>query len=73
MAFFASPGKTFLKKKLEARQAHAGVKLTRTASQDSITGREPVLGLSADPQKDLDEAVDEIRAEVAARQKQKRS
>lgn len=69
MAFFVSPGKQFLRKRLEERQTRAGVKLTRTASQDSVAGREPVLGLSADPQRDIGEAVQEIRAEMAARQK----
>ena len=69
MAFFASPGKAYLKSRLEERQAHAGVKLARTTSQDSIAGQEPVLGLSADPEKDLDEAMETIRAEVSARQR----
>ena len=71
LAFFASPGKVFLKKKLEARNARVGVKLTRSISSDSIQG--PVMGLSADPQKDLAEVIDEIRADLAARQKQKDS
>jgi lysophospholipid acyltransferase len=69
MAFFASPAKLQLKKRLEERQARAGVKLTRTASQDSIASRAPVLGLSADPQRDLDEAIQEIQADLAAKKK----
>lgn len=67
--FFYSPGKMYLKKRLEDRQARAGVKLTRTVSQESIASRAPILGLSTDPQRDLGEAVEEIKAEIAAMQK----
>ena len=70
MAFFASPqGKAILKKRLEDRQARSGVKLARTPSQDSIASREPIMGLSSDPQQDIDDVVAELRAEVAARQR----
>lgn len=71
MAFFASPAKQLLKKHLEERQGKAGAKLTRSLSQDSLSGREPVLGVSADPQREIDEAMEEIKAEVEARQKRK--
>ncbi|KAJ0165024.1 Lysophospholipid acyltransferase [Colletotrichum tanaceti] len=71
MAFFASPAKQMLKKQLEQRQGKAGAKLTRTLSQDSLSGREPVLGVSADPQREIDEAMEEIKAEVEARQRKK--
>jgi lysophospholipid acyltransferase len=73
MAFFASPARDHLKKMLEERQARVGVKLARTISQDSVTGQEPVLGMSADPAKDLDEVVEELRAEVQAMRKSKAS
>lgn len=71
MAFFASPAKQMLKKQLEQRQGKAGAKLTRTLSQDSLSGREPVLGVSADLQREIDEAMEEIKAEVEARQRKK--
>ncbi|KAI0382655.1 MBOAT family protein [Hypomontagnella monticulosa] len=75
MAFFASPAKAHLKKMLDKRAARAlGVpsardaagKMVRSASTDSLSGRaqEPVLGLSADPGRDLDEALQELREEV---------
>lgn len=80
MAFFASPAKPALRKALEQRAAGAGVvpvesakgstarkELTRTMSTDSIKSREPVLGLSADLERDFDEAMDELKAEVKAR------
>lgn len=39
---------------------------TRNASSDSLSG-EPMLGLSSDLERDMDEALSEIRAEVEAR------
>jgi lysophospholipid acyltransferase len=39
---------------------------TRNASSDSLS-RAPMLGLSSDPERDMDEALSEIRAEVEAR------
>ncbi|KAM0646177.1 hypothetical protein ACHAO3_009037 [Verticillium nonalfalfae] len=67
MGFFASPGKQILKQGLESRQRRPGIQLGRTLSSDSLVGREPVLGVAADPERELDEAVQEIRAEVEAR------
>lgn len=69
LAFFASPAKAALRKKLEARTKEAGVRLVRSASTDSLTAvgsraQEPVLGLSADPGRDIDEAIQELRGEV---------
>ncbi|KAH8879392.1 MBOAT-domain-containing protein [Thozetella sp. PMI_491] len=73
IAFFASPAKAYLRKTLEARAAKAGVDvggqkrpdgLHRTISTDSLGGREPVLGLSTDPERELDEAINEIKAEL---------
>ncbi|KAK0646045.1 MBOAT, membrane-bound O-acyltransferase family-domain-containing protein [Cercophora newfieldiana] len=81
MAFFASPAKPALRRALEQRAAKAGVvanpektasgtsarhPLVRTASQDSLS-REPLLGLSSDPERDVDEALSEIKAEMEAR------
>lgn len=76
MAFFASPAKKFLKSKLEERAARAGVggaargrgaeakgdDAHRNASADSL--REPLLGISSDPQGELDDAINEIRGEI---------
>ena len=67
MAFFASPAKQILKQKLDQRQAVAGVKMVRSASQESLASREPVLGLSSDPQRDLSEIVEEIKADIQKR------
>lgn len=69
--FFATPAKALLAKKIQARDARAATRvrhseqLVRNASTDSITGdRLPVLGVVDDPQKELDEAVKEIKAEL---------
>lgn len=69
LIFFASPGKVALRKQLEKRQGRANAKLVRSLSTDSLTGREPILGISKDPENDINEAVKEIRAEVEARQR----
>jgi len=82
MAFFASPAKPALRRVLEERVAKAGVMtnsekgtstgtsvrkpLVRTTSTDSIS-REPLLGLSSDPERDVDEALSELKAEMEAR------
>jgi lysophospholipid acyltransferase len=66
IAFFASPAKEFLKEKLEERTAKVGGRLTRTYSQESVSGRQPVMGL---PPESLDEAVKEIREEIEAMQR----
>ncbi|KAI1448359.1 MBOAT-domain-containing protein [Annulohypoxylon stygium] len=66
MAFFASPAKKQLRAMLEKRTKDVGAKYVRSASTDSVTGRgrEPVLGVSEDPGRDIDEAIQEIRVEV---------
>ncbi|KAI0540906.1 membrane-bound O-acyltransferase domain-containing protein 1 [Xylaria digitata] len=66
LAFFASPAKVQLRKMLEDKSRQAGGRLSRTTSTDSINGtrQEPVLGLSADPAKDINEAIQEIQVEV---------
>lgn len=81
-AFFASPAKPYLRRRIEERAARAGVApakgsggeggakregLSRSVSTDSVS-RVPVLGLPSDAQREIDEAVAEIRMEVAARQ-----
>lgn len=67
--FFASPAKPFLIKKLNKRAGVTSGKLKRTHSQESLAGREPVLGLPPDPQKELAEIVQEVKAEMEARQR----
>ncbi|KND91620.1 Lysophospholipid acyltransferase, partial [Tolypocladium ophioglossoides CBS 100239] len=71
LAFFASPGKAMLKAQLEKRQGRASAKLVRSISTDSLTGNQPILGISTDPERDVNEAVEEFRAEVEARQRKK--
>lgn len=59
LAFFASPGGAYLDKKLKARNKP---RLQRTTSEESVG--QPTLGLPSDPGKDIDEAVDEMKAEI---------
>jgi lysophospholipid acyltransferase len=72
MIFFASPAKKQLKKTLEKRSSSAKVGegkegLQRVSSSESLTGTgAPVLGISQDLEKELDEAFNEVR-EVRAR------
>jgi lysophospholipid acyltransferase len=42
--------------------------LSRTVSTESLSGGQPVLGLPTNPGKDFQEAVDELKREVEARQ-----
>jgi lysophospholipid acyltransferase len=58
-----------LKQQLEKRTGRANAKLVRTSSSDSLSGGHPILGISKDPEGDINEAVMEIRAEVEARQR----
>ncbi|KAM5353757.1 hypothetical protein ACJ41O_000407 [Fusarium nematophilum] len=69
LVLFSAPGKLALKKQLEKRQGRASAKLVRTLSTDSITGKDPILGISKDPERDINEAVEELKAEVESRQK----
>ena len=64
LAFFASPGKKWLSKRLDKRN-HPHVR--KTISQE--TQHHPVLGLPNDPGREIDEAVDEIMREVDRRQR----
>ncbi|KAK9772634.1 putative MBOAT family protein [Seiridium cardinale] len=67
LAFFASPGKQWLKAQHEKRSREAGVKMIKslsTESLQSVAQQEPILGLSQDPAGDANEAVSEIRAQV---------
>lgn len=71
LAFFSSPGKAKLQRLLEKRHGTARAKLVRTISTDSITGGQPILGISKDPEGDVHEAINEIKAEVEARERKK--
>ncbi|KAI0127502.1 MBOAT, membrane-bound O-acyltransferase family-domain-containing protein [Xylariales sp. AK1849] len=73
LAFFSSPnpGKKWLHEKQETRTREAGVRMIKkNLSTDSLntinTGseRDTVLGLSADPGRDMDEMMDEFKQEV---------
>lgn len=69
-AFFAAPPtKRFLKKRLASRnpqQRPGSAQMARTLSQDSLSGvgREPVLGVAQDPERDLDEAMQEFKHDL---------
>ena len=59
MAFFASPAKPWLVKKLKERN--------QNALQPKEKAEHPLMGLPSDPAGDIDEAVREIKDEVEAR------
>ncbi|RMZ82738.1 hypothetical protein DV738_g1551, partial [Chaetothyriales sp. CBS 135597] len=62
IAFFASPGKKLLTKRIDKRN-HPH--LRRGLSQETV--HPPALGLPNDPVREIDEAIEEIKAEVEAR------
>ena len=64
IAFFASPGKRWVAKKLDKRN-HPHVR--KTVSQE--THHMPALGLPNDPGREIDDAIDEIQAEIEARRR----
>ena len=68
MGFFASPARPWLKKRLEVRAGKVRAKLSRTVSSESITGGGPILGISRDLEEDINDAVEELRREMEARQ-----
>ncbi|CAI4211430.1 unnamed protein product [Parascedosporium putredinis] len=65
MVIFNSPVKGLLKQALDQRQAKTGVKMVRSASQDSLASRDPILGLSSDPQRDFSEIMSEMKTEMS--------
>ena len=67
-AFFASPAKPFLAKKLKVRAGDAVPELKRSHSHDSLS-KEPILGLPSEPAEDMDEIIAEVRAEMQRRKK----
>jgi len=64
MGVFASPAKAMLHKQLEKRHGKASARLVRTISTDSMTGGQPILGISKDPEGDVTEAIEEIKTEI---------
>lgn len=74
MAFFASPAKPFLIRKLKERNKGAlkkgeGEKRNNENGEDAVMG----LGLPSDPAREVDEAVKEIREEVERRRERGQS
>ncbi|KAJ5578909.1 hypothetical protein N7450_007776 [Penicillium hetheringtonii] len=61
---FASPAKSYLLGRLKRRNRPH---VTRTVSQETV--RPPTLGLPNDPERDFDEAVQEIKAEIESRRR----
>lgn len=68
-AFFASPAKAFLAKKVNERAGTSGPQLKRVHSAESLAQREPVLGLPPDPEADMEEIRGEIKREVEMRRR----
>ncbi|KAL9121339.1 MAG: hypothetical protein Q9187_002105 [Circinaria calcarea] len=64
MAFFASPAKPWLNRRLSERNHLVP---QRSSSQSSTN--QPMLGLPSDPGQDINEAVKEVREEVEARRR----
>ncbi|PBP23862.1 MBOAT family protein, partial [Diplocarpon rosae] len=67
-AFFASPAKACLTKKLNERSGNTG-SVKKTNSQESLASKEPILGLPSEPEKDMEELVSEVKADMEARQR----
>lgn len=63
LAFFASPAKVFLIKHIKLRNQRAPMEAAQEIS------RPPTLGLPNDPEREFDEAVQEIKAEIDARRR----
>lgn len=65
MAFFASPAKPWLKKRLQERNQR-----TMERGTDREVRGHPLMGLPSDPGKDVQEAIEEIKHEVETRRRQ---
>ncbi|RAL07759.1 lysophospholipid acyltransferase [Aspergillus homomorphus CBS 101889] len=68
IAFFASPAKAILVKKLRVRGASRPPHGPRTASSESLQ-QPPTLGLPNDAMQEFDDAVQEIKAEIESRRR----
>lgn len=66
-AFFASPARAYLIKQQAKRSGPISSKMAKTKSQESLAANQPVLGLPPDPERDFQEIVKEVQAEIEAR------
>lgn len=65
-AFFSSPAKRFLVKRLKARGGGGGGPVSR---QPSRAREQPVLGLPPNPGRDIEDAVNEVMREIEVRRR----
>lgn len=65
IAFFASPAKAYLVKQVKRRSSRPH--MARSVSNESIPPT--TLGLPNDPERDFDEAVQEIKSEIESRRR----
>lgn len=74
-AFLNSPGKAYLRNELKKRTAGSTssvdgeIKLERIRSEAASLRKEPMLGLPDDPEKEFDEIVAEVKAEIDRRRR----
>lgn len=68
-AFFASPAKSYLVKSLNKRAGITHKELKKSHSHETLASTEPVLGLPSNPQQDIEEVLQEFKAELEARQR----
>lgn len=64
MVFFASPAKNYVISQLKRRNRPH---VARTVSSETV--RPPTLGLPNDPERDLDEVIQEIKTEIESRRR----
>ncbi|KAK4986132.1 Lysophospholipid acyltransferase [Elasticomyces elasticus] len=67
--FLISPGKPWLQQQVNARKKAAPVRSESTDSVAGLQGRGTTLGLPDDPGREIDEIVDELRAEIEKRRR----
>jgi len=60
LAFFHSPGRALLVRQLRKRQSQQKPQVSQVVSQDNV--REPTLGLPGDPEREVNEAVKEVKS-----------
>lgn len=65
-AFLQSPGKAWLQSQVKKRTGAAKPQMERARSVE----RMPTLGMPADPEKEIDEIVREVKAEIERRKKE---
>ena len=76
LGFFASPAAGFLRSRLsdgqQRRDSQSSGGLKHSDSHDILSAREPMLGLSVDPEKDVSEAMAELKEQLV-RQRQRKA